>query len=185
MALGNMSYNKFSQLHGGRRTAALAGRFRAAKGMQVTPEMENAVVAEARARNASRMARKPQAAPAVEGRAPLAPKVGDRTQPGTTPLANDVKQGIEWRGAGQSGGTDRDYWQGLPQTGNPIEPMPQIQNGMLGPPDRPGMPGTSPIDKLRALTAARLGGLKQRARTPSPAKKPPAPKNTKGKKSLH
>lgn len=92
--LGRHTYEDFVGSHGGRRTAALAGRFRKAKGMQVTDKMQQAMMQEAMRRSEA-LARKPMAAldvdPGGVPDAPAAPRVGGRTSPGTTPAANPVK----------------------------------------------------------------------------------------------
>lgn len=99
-----MDYNDFVGSHGGRRTAALAGRFRQRKGLEVNDKMQQAMQAEAHRRMLAQAENqmgevapdappgygmKPLPGPAATGGPPKAPRVGGRTSPGTTPRAKD------------------------------------------------------------------------------------------------
>jgi len=111
--LANHTYEDFVGGHGGRRTKALAGRFRQAKGLSITPAMDAAIMAEAARRTVSQQRRqelgtanspdlsaegggvKPsKPMPGVNHKTlgpPDAPRVGGRTSPGTTPRAKSNK----------------------------------------------------------------------------------------------
>lgn len=101
--LDSMDYNDFVGAHGGRRTAALAGRFRRAKGLSVNPTMQNAILEEAQRRARAQTDRGIEVDLASPGKPlpgvthdmlgpPDAPPVGGRTQPGTTPRAGWKQQ---------------------------------------------------------------------------------------------
>lgn len=158
--LATMDYNDFVGAHGGRRTKALAGRFRKAKGMQITPEMAQAIQREAQGRNAAllqqgEIQRRNRLADTMNGDEsvyltdpgkplpgitddmlgpPDAPRVGGRTQPGTTP-----RPGFNPIGQPKLPGAGPNWW-----TGRGIQTQPEWPPTNLRP-RIPGM-GTSTTD---------------------------------------
>ena len=176
--LAAMDYNDFVGAHGGRRTKALAGRFRRAKGMQVTPEMQAAVEREAMARVMSQakqgmgsgmglgqkfqgtgggaddevfLANPGKPLPGVTDDMlgpPDAPRVGGRTQPGTTPRPGFTNTGAPKPpgvGGNWISGQGRQTQPEWPPTGLrpriPGQGTRMIPLAAAGVPDRPRIPG--------------------------------------------
>lgn len=143
-----MDYADFVGAHGGRRTAALAGRFRKRKGLEVNDSMQQAMQAEAQKRMLAQATNemskiapdapsKPLPELAAKGEAIPAPRLGGRTTPGTTP--RKVKFGPP---DASDARLVRHPWPGTgTQIEHPWTPRPAVAgrmpNDSMGPPGRP------------------------------------------------